>query len=187
MDKTSFPLGQTHWRGGGGGGGREGRQGFVKVDEKAATQRWWIDDDVWKGCVCIYVCVGGGLFTCTWSWDSSAYILCWADSRMWSKQIIYHEWRYRFSSKRMCYNERKQLVSLPLHLDEVPDCLYTHRTSGNLELDNKTAVFLTPLFPSPSPPITFKQYANGGEPSRCRAVRSFRVTDQYFLIRAALP
>lgn len=49
------------------------------------------------------------------------------------------------------------LCQLCVHLDKVADSFSTHRTSGHLELDSKTAVFVT----RPSPPITFKPYANG--------------------------
>lgn len=78
------------------------------------------------------------------------------------------------------------LCHLCVHLDEVADSLYTHRTSGNLEFNNKTAVFLTPpslRHPNPSLLSSMQMV----EPSRCHAVRSFRVTGQYILIRAALP
>lgn len=78
------------------------------------------------------------------------------------------------------------LCQLRFHLDKVADSLYTHRTFGHLEFDSKTAVFLTPPSPRhPHPSLLSRMQMD--EPFRCHAVRSFRVTGQYILIRAALP
>lgn len=78
------------------------------------------------------------------------------------------------------------LCQLRVHLDKVADSLYTHRKSGHLEFDSKTAVFFTPPSPlHPHPSLLSRMQM--GEPFRCHAVCSFRVTGQYILIRAALP
>lgn len=128
VEKSSFPLGQTLG---------EGKQGFVKVNEKAAARRWWIDDDdVWKGCVL------GELFTCM---QLELWFVCLYFMLSWIQNVVYPSYQIRFVlmhliKKDVLVWEKAACVTCAFTYIKWLTTYIPTRTSGNLEFDSITAV-----------------------------------------------
>lgn len=154
--------------------GEGGRQGFV--NEKAASWRWWIDDDVWKGCVW-YVCVHMQLEL--W-FIRLCFMLSWLQDAVEASDLS--TTGVSAPHQKGCRWEKAAPLARSLRWRAWQRIDPPNIWQFGVGQQN-SRLFSHPRRPHPSL-LSSMQMA---EPSRCRAVRSFRVTDQYFLIRAALP